>query len=68
MQDKNNIPLNLHCQINTYCPTKMLLQKVFTISYILIHLVCQFVTGLGKGVLCSHELSAIGRTVAADSK
>jgi hypothetical protein len=31
MHDKNNIPLNLHCQINTYCPTTMLLQKVFTI-------------------------------------
>ncbi len=26
------------------------------------------VTGLGKGVLCSRELSAVGRTVAADSE
>jgi hypothetical protein len=37
-------------------------------SYILIHLVCQSVTGLGKGVLCSRELSTVGRMVAADSK
>jgi hypothetical protein len=37
-------------------------------SYILIHLVCQSVTWLGKGVLCSREFSAVGRTVAADSE
>jgi hypothetical protein len=36
-------------------------------SYILI-LVCQSMIGLEKGVLCSRELSAVGRTVAADSK
>jgi hypothetical protein len=42
------------------------------LSYILIHLVCQSVSqsviGLGKGVLCSRELSAIGRMVATDSE
>jgi len=26
------------------------------------------VTGLGKGVLCSRELSAVGRMVAVDSE
>jgi hypothetical protein len=38
------------------------------ISNILIHLVCQSVTGLGKGVLCSYELSVVGRTVTTDSE
>jgi hypothetical protein len=28
----------------------------------------QLVTGLGKGVLCCHKLSAVGRTVATDSE
>jgi len=28
----------------------------------------QFVTGLGKGVLCSRELSVVGRTMAANFK
>ncbi len=41
---------------------------IYQASYILIHLVCQSVTGLGKGVLCSRELSVVGRTVAADSE
>jgi hypothetical protein len=31
MQDENNIPLILHCQITTYCHSKMLLQKVYYI-------------------------------------
>ncbi len=41
----------------------------FFISYILIHLVCQFVIGLGKGVkgvLCSRKLSVVGRIVVTD--
>jgi hypothetical protein len=33
-----------------------------------IHLVCQSMTRLGKGVLCSRELNTIGRTVATNSE
>jgi hypothetical protein len=41
--------------------TYFLLELVFMKSYILIHLVCQSVTRLGKGVLCSCELNTVYR-------
>ncbi len=37
-------------------------------SYILIHLVSQWVTRLAKGLLCFRELDAISKTVAIDSE
>jgi hypothetical protein len=44
-------------------PKNWWINDKYPTSYILIHLVSQSVTGLEKGVLCSRELSAVGRMV-----
>jgi glucose-6-phosphate-specific signal transduction histidine kinase len=49
-----------------YLLTRSKLFYYSILSNILIHLVSQSVTRLGKGVLCSRKLSAVGRTMAAD--
>jgi hypothetical protein len=46
----------------------IVLWVLLSISYILIYLVCLFVTGLAKGVLCSFEFSIVGKTVTTNSE